>query len=233
MKSHLTLFVTLAALFVVMAGEPAVIHGQDRAPKVISQPSFKLSAEAIAAGIDGVLGISLKIDKSGKVKDVVIHGGPAWPCGSSRPGDQIEAVRDAVKKQLLATTFEPSTKNGKPTDVELSLQFAIGEAYKAAVREDDAKNRPGAETKLIEAGVIEGRAVRLVKPADTGVYGIAIVRVLVDEQGNVAHAGVINGHPRLQESVRTAACESKFSPTVLSGKPVKVTGIITYNLRRS
>ncbi|HEX6123749.1 MAG TPA: energy transducer TonB [Pyrinomonadaceae bacterium] len=233
MKSTFTVLKYFCLNIAILFAATAYVHGQDRAPTVLSQPEFKLSDAAMAVGVDGVLGVSLKIDKSGRVKDVVIHGGPAWPCGSSKPGEQIEAVREAVKKQLLATTFEPPMKNGKSTDVELSLQFAIGQAYKAAVREDDAKNGVRAETKLIEAGVIEGRAVRLVKPVDTGVYGIVVVRVLVDEKGNVAHAGAINRHPRLQESVRTAACESKFSPTVLSGKPVKVTGIITYNLRRS
>lgn len=207
------------------------VYGQDRAPRVLSQPVFKLSDEAIAAGIDGVLGISLTINKAGKVEDVVIHGGPAWPCGSPRPDDQIEAVRKAVKEQLMATTFEPPQKNGKPTDVELSLQFAIGEAYRARVQEENARGNV-TNTKLVDAGLIEGRAIRLVKPANPGMNGIVVVRLQVDEQGNVAHAGVVTGHPRLQESVRAAACESKFSPTILHGKPVKVTGIVTYTIRR-
>ena len=207
----------------------AVVSAQDRAPKVVSQPVFILSNEAIAAGIDGVLGVSLKIDKTGKVTNVVIHGGPAWPCGAPEPKDQIKAVRDAVKQQLLATVFEPSMKNDKLIDVELSLQFAIGEAYKSTVRQDEAKNRPG---KLIEGGVINGRALRLVKPATPPMTGMAIIRVLIDEQGNVAHAGGVTGHPQLQSLARDAACESKFSPTSLSGQPVKVTGMITYNFSR-
>ena len=210
---------------------PTIISAQDRAPKIVTQPQFKLSDEAVAPGIDGVLGVSLKIDKEGIVKSVVIHGGPAWPCGSPAPKEQIEAVRDAVKKQLLATVFEPSVKDGKPRDVELSLQFAVGEAYKVAVREEDAKS--GSGVKLVEAGVIRGRATKLVEPAQAGMTGVVVVRVQVDEQGNVAHAGAITGHPQLQENARTAACSSKFSPTVLRGEPVKVTGLITYSFRRN
>ena len=219
------------ALCALLAIGPAVVPAQDRAPKVVSQPTFKLSDEAVAAGIDGVLGVSLKIDKTGRVNDVVIRGGPAWPCGSPAPKDQIDAVREAVKKQLLATTFEPPMKDGKPTDVELSLQFAIGEAYKAAVREEDAKSGTG-KVKLVEAGVIKGRAKRLVEPDRIAMSGIVVVRVQVDEQGNVAHAGAISGHPQLQESARTAACDSKFSPTILHGEPVKVTGTMMYVFRR-
>ena len=209
---------------------------QDRAPRVISQPAFNLSDEAIAAGIDGVLGVSLKIDKTGAVKNVVINGGPAWPCGLASPKDQIEAVRDAVKKQLLATTFEPPMKDGKPTEVELSLQFAIGSAYKSAVQEEEAKQKVLASlmegNRLIEAGVINGRAIRLVKPSPLPINGVVVIRVLIDEKGNVAHAGAVTGHPQLQERARNAACDSKFSPTSLGGVPVKVTGMITYAFHR-
>ena len=191
---------------------------QDRAPRVISQPAFNLSDEAIAAGIDGVLGVSLKIDKTGAVKNVVINGGPAWPCGLASPKDQIETVRDAVKKQLLATTFEPPMKDGKPTEVELSLQFAIGSAYKSAVQEEEAKQKVLASlmegNRLIEAGVINGRAIRLVKPSPLPINGVVVIRVLIDEKGNVAHAGAVTGHPQLQERARNAACDSKFSPQV-------------------
>jgi outer membrane biosynthesis protein TonB len=236
MNSYLTLMKPFCGraffVFAWLVIGPVVLSAQDRAPKVVSQPIFKLSDEALAAGIDGVLGVSLKIDKEGIVKNVVIHGGPAWPCGSPAPKDQIESVREAVKKQLLATVFEPSQKDGKAREAELSLQFAVGEAYKSAVREEEAKNRPVAGAKLVEAGVIQGRAIRLAKPARPSMPGIVVVRVQVDEQGNVAHAGAINGHPQLQDLARTAACESKFSPTVLSGQPVKVTGMITYAMSR-
>ena len=235
MNFNLTLLkqscVSALALCALLGIGRTVVPAQDRAPKVVSQPAFKLSEEAVAAGIDGVLGVSLKIDKTGKVNNVVIHGGPAWPCGAPAPKDQIEAVREAVKEQLLATTFEPPMKDGKPSDVELSLQFAIGEAYKVAVREEDAKSGTG-KGKLVEAGVVKGRATRLVEPARIAMSGIVAVRVQIDEQGNVAHAGAITGHPPLQESARTAACDSKFSPTILHGEPIKITGTMTYVFRR-
>jgi protein TonB len=54
------------------------------------------------------------------------------------------------------------------------------------------------------------------------------VKFLVDEEGNVVSAQAIKGHPLLQVAAVAAARQAKFAPTKLSGKPVKVSGIITY-----
>jgi protein TonB len=45
----------------------------------------------------------------------------------------------------------------------------------------------------------------------------------------VASARAITGHPLLQQAAVQAAYGARFSPTLLSGQPVKVTGVITYN----
>jgi TonB family protein len=58
---------------------------------------------------------------------------------------------------------------------------------------------------------------------------MVVVQVLVDEAGNVIAAHAIAGHPLLQQSAVSAARQAKFSPTRLSGQPVKVNGIIQYN----
>lgn len=89
--------------------------------------------------------------------------------------------------------------------------------------------------KQIQGGVLNGKATSLVKPkfppaaravrAEGGVE----VQVLIDEDGNIFAAQAISGHPLLRSAAVGAACESKFSPTHLSGYPVKVLGIITYN----
>jgi len=59
--------------------------------------------------------------------------------------------------------------------------------------------------------------------------GTVTVQVLVDERGNVVSASAVSGHPLLQQSAVSAARQAKFSPTLLSGQPVKVSGVITYN----
>src|SRR5216683_3236170 len=59
--------------------------------------------------------------------------------------------------------------------------------------------------------------------------GAVNVQVLIDENGNVISARAMSGHPLLQAAAVAAARASKFTPTKLSGQPVKVNGVIVYN----
>lgn len=87
----------------------------------------------------------------------------------------------------------------------------------------------------ISGGVLNGKATSLPKPAYPAIAraarasGTVTVQVTVDESGKVISARAIGGHPLLQQSAVQAAYGARFSPTQLSGQPVKVTGVITYN----
>lgn len=87
----------------------------------------------------------------------------------------------------------------------------------------------------ISGGVLNGKAVRLVQPSypqiarQAHASGTVVVQVLIDENGNVISAHAVSGHPLLQAVAVAAARASKFSPTKLSGQPVKVNGVIQYN----
>jgi TonB family protein len=89
--------------------------------------------------------------------------------------------------------------------------------------------------RIVEGGVINGRAVSkpsppypiIAKVARAG--GPVTVRILVNEQGDVVSAWAAAGHPLLRAAAVEAASQAKFTPTTLSGTPVKVSGFITYN----
>ena len=87
----------------------------------------------------------------------------------------------------------------------------------------------------ISGGVLNGKAISLPKPAYPPIAraahasGTVVVQVLIDENGNVVSARAVSGHPLLQAVAVGAARQAKFSPTKLSGQPVKVTGVIQYN----
>ena len=87
----------------------------------------------------------------------------------------------------------------------------------------------------ISGGVLNGKAISLPKPAYPPIAraahaaGTVVVQVLIDENGNVVSAHAVSGHPLLQAAAVGAARSAKFSPTKLSGQPVKVTGVIQYN----
>jgi protein TonB len=88
--------------------------------------------------------------------------------------------------------------------------------------------------KTISGGVLNGKAISLPKPAYPPVAraakasGTVVVQVVVDENGNVTSAHAVSGHPLLQAAAVAAAHSAKFSPAKLSGQPVKVNGVITY-----
>jgi protein TonB len=87
----------------------------------------------------------------------------------------------------------------------------------------------------ISGGVLNGKAVHLVQPPyppiarSAHASGQVVVQVLIDENGNVVAAHATSGHPLLQAAATNAARASKFTPTKLSGQPVKVNGVIIYN----
>ena len=55
------------------------------------------------------------------------------------------------------------------------------------------------------------------------------MQVTIDERGNVISAQAVDGHALLRAEAERAARNARFSPTLLSDVPVKVTGVITYN----
>lgn len=89
--------------------------------------------------------------------------------------------------------------------------------------------------KTVGGGVVNGKATSLPKPpyppAARAVRagGQVNVQVLIDENGNVVSASAVSGHPLLRQAAASAARQAKFSPTMLSGQPVKVSGVIVYN----
>jgi TonB family protein len=90
-------------------------------------------------------------------------------------------------------------------------------------------------SRTISGGVLNGKAISLPKPAyppiakQVKASGSVVVQVVVDEKGNVVTARPVSGHPLLHAPAVAAARTAKFSPTKVSGKPVRVSGVITYN----
>ena len=61
-----------------------------------------------------------------------------------------------------------------------------------------------------------------------GAQGTVTVKVTVDEDGKVVAAEAIGGHPLLHSAAVAAAREARFRPKVVDGKPVGVSGVISY-----
>jgi TonB family protein len=86
----------------------------------------------------------------------------------------------------------------------------------------------------VSTGVLRGNAVSLPQPiypkiaTQINLQGSVSVQILIDEMGKVVSAEVISGHPILIPEAKKAALRARFTPTKLSGVPVKVSGVIVY-----
>jgi outer membrane biosynthesis protein TonB len=101
----------------------------------------------------------------------------------------------------------------------------------------DAGANAATDANTINKGVVNGSAIVLAKPKfpptarAVGASGSVQVLVTIDEDGYVIEAEPISGHPLLRAVSVLAAKASRFAPTLLSGRPVKVNGIIVYNFQ--
>lgn len=96
----------------------------------------------------------------------------------------------------------------------------------------DANPKPRAK---VSAGIANSRAITMIKPVYSrearaaGASGTVTVQIVFDETGKVIWAQAVSGHPQLQKAAEDAAWQTKFTPTILSGEPVKTSGILVYN----
>ena len=138
------------------------------------------------------------------------------------------------KLRLIALVFVRADAD-KSVGAELWQTVSSSLRVEAPVLTAVATGTEPTENDKIEGGVLNGKALALPQPAypplarAAHVSGTVMVQVLIDEQGNVSAAHAVDGHPLLQSVCVAAAREAKFSPTLLEGEPVRVTGVIQYN----
>jgi TonB family protein len=117
--------------------------------------------------------------------------------------------------------------------------LAIGIGFAPAVRVSASQDVRPEPPKLIRksSGVFQASATKRIEPVypplakAARINGAVVVEITVDEEGNVISGRAISGHPLLKDAAVAAAKGWKFSPTMLSGVPVKVIGTITFNFR--
>jgi TonB family protein len=123
--------------------------------------------------------------------------------------DKDEAPGAAAWKTLLDTIKVEGPAQPAP-EADKMAQIVAGGALNSSVTRKPQPRYP-AEAKSARA------------------QGVVVVQVVVDESGNVASAKAVSGHRLLQGASEEAARKAKFEPVKLCGRPVKVSGVITYN----
>jgi protein TonB len=151
----------------------------------------------------------------------------------SAKASDIPPVRRGVTTVL--GTENSSVANAMPAGPGAGTVVAAPTKVQIADEPPPPEAKPTPPRAPISGGVLNGKAISLPKPAYPPIAraahaaGTVVVQVLIDENGSVVSAKAVSGHPLLQAVAVGAARQARFSPTKLSGQPVKVTGVIQYN----
>jgi len=227
--------ITLITGILVLTGIlDAAVYAQETDPVLTSSAKYSMPESALNAEIGGTVVMGISVDATGKPARAVLISGPMWPCGAD-PAKALEELSATLTETMMSLRFTPGTTDGKPDEKAIALTLQLKNPKLALVPGpvDPATGKP--RPTRISGGVLNGKATELPKPAypaeartnrDSGAVSI---EVLIDEDGKVVRAGAVSGAPTLQYAARDAACRAKFSATTLSGNPVKVSGVMTYN----
>lgn len=107
--------------------------------------------------------------------------------------------------------------------------------WEAIWRLDRSEEAAEVKKTVVEGEVINGKVISKPMPdypriaKDQRLSGVVVVKILVDESGKVVDAEALCGHTLLAQASVEAARKARFTPTLLAGRAVKVSGIITYN----
>jgi periplasmic protein TonB len=147
-------------------------------------------------------------------------------------GEKAPARNAPIAIPLVVAALD---KNAAPAaELNVGQPAASGPVINA---DGEAPARPSARGPLkpVSGGILNGKARSLPQPTypemakRARVMGTVEVEVVIDVSGKVISAKAVKGPVMLQQAAEQAARLAKFSPTLLSGQPVKVSGVINYN----
>ena len=180
---------------------------------------------------------------------------------ASVPASNVVAVNSEVKNAPLVPKPTVNSNSGStqktlpalPSSVNTTDKVSgLGTVEVASVRSnanletpvvklesDPPPPAPRPILKPLSGGVLNGIAMSLPSPTypeaarRLRMGGLVAVEVVVDETGSVISATATSGPSILRDVAVQAAMRARFSPTKLSGQPVKVSGVINYKFALS
>lgn len=235
--------------FTAFSQVPKEIKGGILNGKATSLPKPEYPESAKAAGLEGVVYVNVVIDEGGNVVSAVADDQVRKVYKPGNNGERVEEeqpaadiiLRDAAERAAWNARFSPTMLNGVPVKVTGTIVYNFvaskGDNEEAVSATGARSNAAATEsgTKAISGGVLNSKAMMLPTPVyppaakAVKAEGAVNVQVTLDEEGNVISATAVSGHPLLRAASVKAAREAKFAPVLLSGQPVKVTGVLVYN----
>jgi len=158
------------------------------------------------------------------------------PPASSAPAGASTGNETRVVASLPARTSAAKLNGSQIQPLNLDLRPLSDSSRKNVVANDsEPPPAPRPLLKPVSGGVLNGKAISLPAPTYPDIArrmrqaGKVEVEVIVDENGKVISARAIAGPTVLRDVAVEAAQRARFTPTKLSGQPVKISGRIDYN----
>ncbi|HEX8556954.1 MAG TPA: energy transducer TonB [Pyrinomonadaceae bacterium] len=162
---------------------------------------------------------------------------PSPAAADSAAKSAAAAPRNAAA-QLLVASLDKGAVGAPAAPAPSALSNAAPAAGGPAVKSDaEAPAAPlrSGPLRPVSGGILNGKALSLPAPSYPAaakaarVFGMVEVEVVIDINGKVISAKAVRGPALLLQAAEMAARLARFTPTTLSGQPMKVAGVITYN----
>jgi TonB family protein len=153
-------------------------------------------------------------------------------------------LAQTLGKTEAALTYKNESAQITASDTNVSAYFPVLDSFERCLFEHIGGDTTGCKKDsilsdskeiIVSKGMINGSATELPKPQLTEevvkkrIRGKVEVQIVINEKGNVISAKALSGPEELQKIAVKAARGAKFTPTILAGKAVKVSGIVVYN----
>jgi TonB family protein len=204
---------------------------------VIGAPfSADISSEAIQTLADGTRIIQsfagrIYRDSQGRTRHE-----RAFRMGGTSESIQTITIYDPVGGARYI--LDPAAKIAYKTEVPVIHQMHPQHSSPSASASPSSSANAEARKKVnVSSEVTQGRAIKKAAPPypqtakAARVSGLSQVEVLISETGEVLNANAVSGHPLLRDAALEGARRWIFSPTTLSGRPVKIRGLLQFNFK--
>jgi TonB family protein len=158
------------------------------------------------------------------------------PATSAAPAGSGGGNETRVVASLPARTSAAKLNGSQIQPMNLDLRTLTDSSKKnVTASENEPPPAPKPLLKPMSGGVLNGKAISLPAPSYPEIArrmrqaGKVEVEVIVDENGKVISARATAGPTVLRDVAVEAALRARFTPTKLSGQPVKMSGRIDYN----
>jgi TonB family protein len=132
--------------------------------------------------------------------------------------------------------------DGQVLHIRMKVKYSDFVPARATVTITEVGEVPGSdnledatEEKPVDGGELNNKARDLPKPKypeearKAKIGGRVTVKVLIDEKGNLVSAEAIDGPEALRAAAVEAAKKARFTLTLIGTRPVKVSGVLTYD----